>query len=46
MRIAKKIPGGMVWSCLKCFKDIPKQKGDYTPADRDREYGKKENVQS
>jgi hypothetical protein len=42
MRLARKIPGGMAWSCQKCFRDIPKQKGDYTSADRDREYGKKE----
>jgi ribosomal protein L37AE/L43A len=42
MHLAKTIRGGMIWSCFKCGKDISKQKGDYTPTDRDREYGKKE----
>ena len=42
MHLARKIPGGMTWACGKCFKDIPKEHGDYTAADRDQEYGKKE----
>jgi hypothetical protein len=42
MRIARMIPGGMRWSCPKCGKDIPKMYGDYTKAQRDAEFGKKE----
>ncbi len=34
--------GQMVWTCRKCGNDVPKMPKDYTFADRDREWGKKE----
>jgi hypothetical protein len=40
MHLAKKIPGGMVWSCPKCFKDISKNPGDYSAADKNKDYPK------
>ena len=36
------LDGKMTWSCRKCGRDVLKMKQDYTKADKEVEYGKKE----